>query len=64
MINAALISYRKIFKNMFIYDHYDSYGGVRPPKIKYMGINDIFTEKASTVWYFHKGKWIKLQGSD
>lgn len=47
-----------------IYDHFDSYGGVKPPKIKYQGINDIFAEKASTVWFFHKGKWMELPGAD
>ncbi len=48
----------------YIYDHYYTYGGVKPPKIKYLGINDIFAEIASTVWYFHKGKWLELQGAD
>lgn len=48
----------------YIYDHYKAYGGVKPPKIEHQGINDIFAEKASTVMYFHKRKWLELQGAD
>lgn len=48
----------------YIYEHYENYGGIKPPKIEYQGINDIFAEKASTVLYFHKGKWLELQGAD
>ena len=28
------------------------------------GIEDAFVEKASTVLYFHRGKWLELQGAD
>ncbi len=48
----------------YINDHYESYGGPRPPKISHNGINDIFAEKASEVLYLHRGKWLKLQGAD
>lgn len=48
----------------YIYDHYKTYGGRKPPKISYQGINDAFIEKASEVHYFHQGKWLKLQGAD
>lgn len=48
----------------YIYDHYRSYGGVKPPDITHDGINDAFAEKASTVRYFHKDKWLELQGAD
>lgn len=48
----------------YIYVHYERYGGTKPPKINHHGINDIIPEKASTVHYLHKGKWLELQGAD
>jgi hypothetical protein len=48
----------------YIEDHYKWYGGPKPPRITHQGINDIFAEKASVVLYFHKGKWLELQGAD
>jgi hypothetical protein len=35
----------------------------RPP-IEHQGIDDPIQEKASTVHYFHSGKWFELQGAD
>jgi hypothetical protein len=26
--------------------------------------DDAFIEKASVTWYFHNGKWLRLQSSD
>ena len=48
----------------YILEHYREYGGKKPPKIKHQGINDAFVEKASSVHYFHRKKWINLQGAD
>ena len=48
----------------FIRLHHDAYGGPTPPPIDHQGINDAFIEKASIVWYFYKGQWLKLSGSD
>jgi len=48
----------------YIINHYNSYGGVKPPQIDHEGINDAFAEKASYVLYFHHGKWLELQGAD
>lgn len=48
----------------YIISHYKEYGGTKPPKIEHDGINDAFVEKASTVLYFHQGKWMELQGAD
>ncbi|MCE2407383.1 MAG: hypothetical protein J4G19_07755 [Pseudomonadales bacterium] len=28
------------------------------------GIEDFFLEKASSIWYWHDGKWLQLEGSD
>lgn len=36
----------------------------KPPRFTHQGINDAFLEKASDVWYFHAGKWLRLPGSD
>jgi hypothetical protein len=48
----------------FIMRHYRAYGGPPPPPIDHHGIDDAFLEKASTTWYFHNGKWLRLQGAD
>ncbi len=48
----------------YIVDHYNSYGGTKPPQIDHEGINDAFAEKASHVLYLHRGKWLELQGAD
>lgn len=48
----------------FIMRHYDAYGDVKPPPIAHQGIDDAFIEKASGVWYFYGGKWLKLTGAD
>jgi hypothetical protein len=38
-------------------------GGSLPP-IDHDGINDAFVEKASSIKYWHQGKWWALQGAD
>jgi hypothetical protein len=48
----------------FIMRHYRAYGGPEPPPIDHQGVDDAFLEKASITWYFHKGKWLRLQGAD
>jgi hypothetical protein len=48
----------------YILDHYRAYGGVKPPKSKHQGINDAFVEKASSVHYFYRRRWLELQGAD
>jgi hypothetical protein len=48
----------------FILRHYRAYGGAAPPPIDHQGIDDAFLEKASTTWYFYRGKWLPLQGAD
>ncbi|MBL8213143.1 MAG: hypothetical protein JNK87_20670 [Bryobacterales bacterium] len=50
----------------FILERYNAYGGPKPPPINHQGIDDAFVEKASSVhyFYFYRGKWIGLQGSD
>lgn len=33
-------------------------------RITRQGINDAFVEKASSILYFHRGRWLVLQGAD
>ena len=48
----------------FIKRHYDGYGGPKPPPIDHQGIDDAYVEKASSVWYFYRARWLKLTGAD
>jgi hypothetical protein len=48
----------------FILGHYRAYGGPKPPPLDHQGVDDAFLEKASVTWYFHEGKWLRLQGAD
>ncbi len=48
----------------YITVHYERYGGPTPPPLDHDGINDIFVEKASRVWYWHEGRWLQLTGAD
>ena len=48
----------------FILEHYRAYGGPAPPPIDHQGIDDAFLEKASETYYWYRGQWRKLTGSD
>ncbi len=48
----------------FILRHYRAYGGPKPPPVDHNGIDDAFFEKASVTWYWYKGTWTQLQGTD
>lgn len=48
----------------FIVDHYEAYGGPKPPDITHLGINYAYLERASVVHYCHEGKWLSLTGAD
>lgn len=48
----------------YIHERYRRYGGVRPPRVDHQGIDDGFEGKASGVWYYHRGRWLALQGAD
>jgi hypothetical protein len=48
----------------FIRQHHGWYGGPVPPPLTHVGINDAFVGKASVVWYWHRGRWLQLTGSD
>jgi hypothetical protein len=40
------------------------YGGPKPPPIDHQGIEDSFVGKASVIFYYHKGTWLRLTGAD
>ena len=48
----------------YIIDHYQAYGGPKPPPIDHQGINDVFVGKASVVMYWYGGNWLQLSGAD
>jgi hypothetical protein len=48
----------------FMMEHYRAYGGTKPPPIDHQGIDDAFVGKASVTYYWYRGEWLKLSGSD
>jgi hypothetical protein len=48
----------------FIMEHYEAYGGPKPPPITHDAIDDRWLGKASVVHYCHQGKWLELTGAD
>jgi hypothetical protein len=48
----------------FIMEHYQAYGGPKPPPVDHQGINVGICDKASTVSYFYRKQWLTLTGSD
>ena len=47
-----------------IVDRAKAYGGPKPPPLDHDGINDGFAEKASTIRYYYRRKWLDLQGGN
>ncbi len=39
-------------------------GDARLPRVTHEGINDLFVEKGSSVWYWSGGRWLELPGAD
>jgi len=48
----------------YIMDHYRAYGGPQPPPIDHQGVDLGIDGKASEVFYYYQGQWLKLQGAD
>ena len=42
----------------------EHYGVPEPPPLDHDGIDDYFSEKASTIWYWYGGEWLALAGAD
>jgi hypothetical protein len=47
----------------YIRDRHESSGGPGSPQLDHDGINDVFIEKGSVVWYWYQGRWLRLQGA-
>lgn len=43
---------------------YEVHGEGQPPPFDHDGIEDIFLEKASSVWYWSAGRWLHFVGAD
>ena len=66
-VDAAGVGYSRalgVASRSHIREHYDAYGGPKPPPMDHDGIDDIFVGKASIVWYWYRGRWLQLQGAD
>jgi hypothetical protein len=66
-IGGGVIGYSRalgVADAKYIQDHHERYGGPKPPPLDHEGINDIFVEKGSSVWYWHRGHWLKFAGAD
>ena len=48
----------------YILEHYETYGGPKPPPIDHQGINYAFLGKSSELQYCHEGQWLTLTGAD
>jgi hypothetical protein len=48
----------------YIVRHHEAYGGPKPPPIDHEGINNMLGDTASSVFYYHRGKWLRLTGAD
>lgn len=48
----------------YIREHHENFGGPKPPPLDHDGIDDIFVEKGSAVWYRHGNQWLQLTGAD
>jgi hypothetical protein len=48
----------------YILRHYQAHGGPKLPPVDHQGINDVFAEKGSVVFYFYREQWLRLTGAD
>jgi len=67
VVSAGMTGYSRalgVASPSYIREHHRAHGGPKPPPLDHDGINDSFVEKASIVWYWHRGRWLQLQGAD
>lgn len=60
------IGYSRVIRPVseaYILNRYTWYGGPEPPRIDHQGISMDFADKFSIVLYWHRGKWLHLQGA-
>ncbi len=48
----------------YIRERHGRSGGPQPPPLDHDGIDDMFVGKASVVWYWYGGRWLRLRGAD
>jgi hypothetical protein len=48
----------------YIRRHHDPRTGIQLPVLDHDGINDVFVEKGSVVWFWNSRQWLQLQGAD
>lgn len=48
----------------YILSHHAAYDGPMPPSVTHEGINDMYLEKASIVYFCYQGSWQQLTGAD
>ena len=53
-----------VVDSAFIWRQAHEFGGPPPAGPTHVGLQDSFLEKASIIWYWHQGRWRKLQGVD
>lgn len=46
------------------YEALEAHGVPEPPPLDHEGIEDHFVGKASTIWFWEGGKWLRLAGAD
>jgi hypothetical protein len=66
-ISEGIIGYSRnlaIADAQYIRGHYDPSTRTPLPPLDHEGINDIFAEKASVVWYWSGGRWLQFAGAD
>lgn len=44
--------------------HYRAYGGRKPPRVRHDAIDDGFSGKASSAYYYERGRWRMFHGAD
>lgn len=66
-IGAGRIEYSRVIAladPARIREYAASFGGPLPPPMDHDGLEDAFAQKASTVYYLEKGRWLPLAGAD
>jgi hypothetical protein len=53
-----------VVDSTYIQKHAERHPGSSLPPLDHEGINDVFLEKGSLVWYWYGGRWLQLPGAD
>ncbi len=66
-IGEGKIGYSRLIRPVdraSIIGYQQAFGGPKPPPIDHQGIEDCFLEKASVIFYYYRGRWLRLTGAD